>query len=137
MSVPDSDIHYEEVEKWFEKTGKNLSHTEQVQLLVKAILAIEQRASLTLSHITVVVLLDRILHQVQQKFPVLEEVILQKHNLDFSKLDKQQNHQETIFGLTFFLAEILRVIGRLTANILNKSLHNELKKVSSNDSGES
>ena len=137
MSNPETDIHFKEVADWFKKAGKDLSPVEQVHLLEKAILAIEKRAGLTLSHITLMVVLDRILHQIQLKHPILESITLQKQYLDFSKLDKHQNAPETILALTIFLEEILRVIGRLTANILNKSLHNELKKVSSNDSGES
>lgn len=137
MTVPETDIHLIEVEDWFKKAAKNLSGKEKVLLLEKAILATEERASLTLSHITLVVVLDRILYQAQEKFPILAKVSLQKHFLDFSLLEKKQNAEETIAALTYLLVEILRVLGRLTAGILNKPLHSELKKVTSNDSGES
>ncbi len=137
MTAPQTDIHSKNVEDWFKLNAKNLSPTQQILLLEKAINAIEERACVTLSSITLMVVLDRVLHEGQQKFQLLSQVTLDQHFMNFKAVDKEKNTEETIAALTNLLVELFRVLARLTAHILAQPLHNELMKVTSIDSGES
>jgi hypothetical protein len=137
MTAPQADIHLKTVEHWLRTNAENLSSIQKVLLLEKAILAVEKRACSTLSIVTLMVVLDRILHQTREDFPILAKATLEKKSLSFKDVDKVQNAEETIAALTFLLVELLRVLGRLTANILTMPLHIELNKVTSDDSGES
>jgi hypothetical protein len=136
-SFGQTDIHSKTVEDWFEVQAKKLPSQEQFLLLEKAIHAIEERASSTLSSITMTVILDRVLYQSQQEFPILKNAKMDESLLDFTAVDKTGAPEKFIEALIYLLVELLRVLARLTANIITTPLHNELKKISSTDSGES
>ncbi len=138
MTAPEEDdIHYTTVRRWMDLNVKKLAPNEQVLILEKAIHAIELRACMTLSSVTLMVVLDRVLCQTKEKFPVLSKAVLEKKSLSFKAVDKVQHAHETSEALAFLLVELFRVLGRLTADILTLPLHKELMKVTSNDSGES
>ena len=137
MTVPEDDIHYRAVEHWLNQNVRHLTPTQQVLILEKAIHAIELRACMTLSSVTLMVVLDRILCQTKEKFPILSRAILEKKSLSFKAVDKVQDAHEISEALVFLLVELFRILGRMTADILTIPIHKELMKVTSNDSGES
>jgi hypothetical protein len=137
MTAPVDDIHSKAVEEWLKTCAQGLDSAQKILLLEKAIHAIEKRARITLSSITLLVVLDRILQNVKETFPVLDDVRIEKDSLSFPALEKNHSPEEMVKALTLLLVELLRVLGRLTANILTKPLHMELMKVTANDSGES
>ena len=137
MTAPKDDIHYNAVEHWLNLHVNDLTPIQQVLILEKAVHAIELRACKTLSSVTLTVVLDRILNQTKEKFPILSNATLEKKFLSFKAVDKDQHAEETFEALVFLLVELFRVLGRLTADILTIPLHKELMKVTSIDSGES
>jgi hypothetical protein len=130
------DVHSKNVEYWFSFASKGMTPKDQVLLLEKGIATVERRACQTLSSITLKVVIDRVLHETQQKFSVISDVTLDEKFLNFSAMDKEKYALEKVDALTYLLVELMKVLARLTANILNTPLNNELKKVTM-DSGES
>jgi hypothetical protein len=130
------DVHAKNVEYWFSLASKGMTPKDQVLLLEKGIATVERRACQTLSSITLKVVIDRVLHETQQKFPVISDITLDEKFLNFSAMDKEKYALEKVDALTYLLVELMKVLARLTANILNTPLNNELKKVTK-DSGES
>ncbi len=126
-----TDNHIEVVDEWFSANSIGLSLDQQVMLLEQGIHKVEQRALRTLSNIGLMVILDRVLHQSIEKFDFLSEVkIINGIDLDgILNSEKKLDTQNLIIGLRYFLIEILTVVGRLTAEILTKPMHTELKKV--------
>lgn len=137
MTDEKDDIHSKKIDVWLKYEGDHLSSKEKILLLEKGITNVEARASQTLSSITLMVVVDRVLHQAKHLYPAISQVNIDSHFLNFSAMDKEKDANEKIAALTFILKELFRVLARLTSNILNNPLHNELKKVSSKDSGES
>jgi hypothetical protein len=137
MTGSKNDIHAKAVSNWLEVRGGNLSPDQKVKLLKKAILAIEVRAAVTLSSLTLMVVLDRILRQSKEKLPLLAGVTIEDRVLNFQALATAGREAEAADALAYLLAELLRVLGRLTAEILTTSLHKELMDTNVNDSGES
>lgn len=137
MRTPPKDSHLQVVEEWLEINVKNLTPHQQILILEKAILAVELRASMTLSNITLLVVLDRILHQSKIEYPVLLRGTIDDNLLNFTAMDKVANADDKSKALTYLLVELLRVLGRLSAEILTTALHKELMKVTSQDSEES
>lgn len=131
MTFELDDINSQVVIKWENQNKVGLSLDQQIHLLEKGILVVEQRALKTLSSIGLMVILDRVLHESIEKFDILCDA---KINNGFSieallKSDKKLDLEKLIEGLRFFLIELLRVLGRLTAEILTKPLLNELQNV--------
>ena len=129
-------VHSKNVEYWFSLASKGMTPKDQVLLLEKGIATVERRACQTLSSITLKVVIDRVLHETQQKFSVISDVTLDEKFLNFSAMDREKYALEKVDALTYLLVELMKVLARLTANILNTPLNNELKKVTM-DSGES
>ena len=131
MTFELEDENSQVVLKWEKENSEGLTLDQQVVLFEKGILAVEQRALKTLSSIGLMVILDRVLHQSIDKFDFLSEA---KVTNGFSieallESDKNINLEKLIEALRFFLIELLRVLGRLTAEILTQPLLRELQNV--------
>ena len=135
MTVEQNITYAKLVQDWENKNTSGLPLTQRVILLEKAIHVIEQRALVTLSSITLEVILDRVLHQSVEKFPILSEVKLINKHPNFQELLNTGNHkpEELVEALRFFLIELITVLGRITADILTAPLHKELLKVTWTD----
>ncbi len=129
------DVHSKAVNRWLDAGA--LTTNQKIVLLEKAIRAIETRAGLTLSKITLLVVLDRVHQQVKEELPVLHLVKIEDQSLRFTELKNDPDSAEVARALTALLIELLRVLGRLTADILTETLHKELLTIKLNDSGES
>jgi hypothetical protein len=129
------DIHSIFVQTWEKDAASGLTSVQQVRLLENAIRVVERRACLTLSNITLLVILDRVLHNSKEKFPTLAEISIESNSLNFFKLHNFENNNlvEAIDGLRYLLIELLKVLSRITADILTIPLHNELLKVTWNE----
>lgn len=135
MTVEQNTTYSRLVQDWENKNTNDMSPIQKVILLEKAVHVIEQRALMTLSRITLEVILDRVLQQSNEKFPVLSEVKLINQQLSFQGLINTSSHkpEELIEALRFFLIEFITVLGRITADILTAPLHKELLKVTWTD----
>ena len=127
-------MHSDLIEDWEKKNTEGLSADQHVRLLEKAIRAIEQRAGITLSVVTLTLILDRVLHESQEKYSLLSEASIQSNSLNFEKLHHLHKPEELFVPLRYLLAELLTVLGRITADILTTPLHKELLKVTWNHS---
>jgi hypothetical protein len=126
--IPESDIHQKVVFSWEENNVHGLTPDEQLLLFAKAIKAIEGRTLRTLSLVTVSVILDRVIKEAKEKYPSLSAVKVEPMGLDFTGISSHENHErkEVLAGLRYLVAELLRVLGSITADILTDSLHKEL-----------
>jgi hypothetical protein len=132
MTLPQEDKHSTLVADWSKKNASGISLDQHVLLLEKAIRAMEQRALVTLSNVILVVILDRVLHQGKEKFPLLYEIKLDPKNLvsfELLRTNKNYKSEELIEAYQYLLVDLLRVLGRITADILTVPLHQELLKV--------
>lgn len=136
MYESQNDIHSKSVEDWENKAAKGLTPDQHVLLLEKAISAVEVRACVTLSSVTLMVVLERVLQKCCNDFPILSTVVLDPHFLSFEELHNNENYNSDDISqaLRFLLLELLRVLGRITAEILTVPLHNQLLEVTWNES---
>ena len=132
MTAKTNEAHIKQVEAWERKNVHGLSLEKQVKLFGKASHAIEQRTLKTLSSVTLQVVIDRVLHQSTNKFPLLSEVKLEPQGLNFEVLirnSKNHNSEQLREALRCLLVELLNVLGNITAEILTVPLHKELHNV--------
>lgn len=132
---PPSDVHSTFVMTWEKNTGNGLTKVNRARLFEKAIHAVEKRSCTTLSNVTLLVILDRVLHQCRDKYPVLSEVSVEARSLNFQKLQnlEDQKLDDFIEALRYLLIELLKLLARITADILTIPLHSELLKVTWNE----
>lgn len=132
MNSDQKDAHSQVVHEWESKNNIGLTLDQEVQLLEKGIHAVEQRALRTLSSITLMVILDRVLQQSTEKFDSLSEAnIINGLSIEaLLQTDRNQDSKKILIeALRYLLIELLRVLGRITADILTNPLHNELMNV--------
>jgi hypothetical protein len=132
MTKNKNDIYFEIVNAWEKKKANGLSPGEKASLLESALQVTIERAMQTLSGVTLMVVLDRVLHQSIDKFSILSEVKIENNKFNFIELmanEKNHGPEEILEALRYLLIELLRVLGRITADILTAPLHKELLKM--------
>ena len=129
MIVSQNNVHSKIVEEWQTKAAKGLTSTQKVQLLEKAIKVVEARATQTISRVTLVVILDRVLYQSKDKYPCLSKATVDSNTISFAELYSKNFTTDFTEALLFFLVEFLTILGRITSDILTTPLHEELLKV--------
>lgn len=128
----DQQNHEEIVSLWEEQNLKDLGANQLIQLYTSAYQAIERRCQSTLSSVTVIVVVDRVLHLGSEKYPVLSLLTLEPTGLSFKTLiQNSENYkiEELREALSFFLKELLTVISNITSGVLTTFLHKELMGV--------
>lgn len=132
MSVKKNELHLKAVELFEKKKAGGLSFDKQLQLFKKAFECIEKRTLRTLSSITLLVVLDRVLHQSKDKYSLLSELKIDQKGLSFDSLIhniNKHNSEQLIEALRYLMVELLTVLGSITADILSAPLHKELLNV--------
>jgi hypothetical protein len=132
MSNFQKDGHLKLIKDWENTNAIGLNSDQHLQLLEKAIRAIELRAGSTLSVVTLTLILDRVLHESKEKFPLLSEALIESNRLSFEKMHIHHKSEDLLEPIRYVLVELLTVLGRITADILSTPLHKELLKVTWN-----
>jgi hypothetical protein len=134
MKNSQNNMHSDLIEDWEKKNIVGLTSDQHIRLIEKAIQAIEQRAGITLSVVTLTLILDRVLHESQDKFPLLSDASIESNRLSFEKMHIHHKSEDLLEPIRYVLIELLTVLGRITADILTTPLHKELLKVTWNHS---
>lgn len=135
-----NDIHVWVIKEWEKTAALNISKSKHKLIFQLAIVKILKRANHTLSSVTLKAINERVLHQCIEKYPVLSIIQLHSFEMIFDNFNINTNNyseEEQIEALRFLLTDELSVLGRITADILTAPLHQELLKVTWNDSEES
>jgi len=124
--------HSELVKDWCRDWAGTLPAPGLVDVYERALDALWRRANMSLGEITLMAIVDRVLHQGVERFPHLaalkvemsgvhcEELRLNASAIEPARLDE---------SLRYLVVELLRVLGTLTGEILTPGLHEELCKV--------
>ena len=129
--MPDA-RHTNHVNLWMKHEAKGLAPEQLVQLFEQAMGALWRRAHLTLGEVTLAAIVDRVLHNAAEKYPLLESLEVEAGGVNFRLLSEAANNDskgELTKGIRFVLVEFFVVIGNLTAEVLTPALHSELSKV--------
>lgn len=127
-------MHRELVERWISQNLQSLSPEQKADFFEQGFDVIIRRTLKTLSSVTLQVVLDRVLIQSREKFPLLADLSLEATTLKFELLRgnlKSYRSETVIEALSHLLEELLGVIGTLTAEILTEPLHKELQELTS------
>jgi hypothetical protein len=134
--MPDDSVHIKYVREWM-KPLSGLSSDQLAGLFEKAMTALWHRTYSALGDITVAAIVDRVLYNATERYPVLGSLTLETTGVNFAEFRKQAGSiskgglREAI---QFVIVELLTVVGNLTAEILTPALHSELSKVTTTDS---
>lgn len=130
--MPERNIHSETVKAWRESWAGALSPQELVDAYEQALDALWRRAHLSLGEVTLMAIVERVLHDGAERFAHLAVLRAQEGGVYFGELRSSAPAldvrllDESLGGL---LVELLRVLGTLTGEILTPGLHQELRKV--------
>ncbi len=117
---------------WREEWSGKLSQSELIDVLERALDALWLRAHLSLGEVTLMAIVDRVLHQASEKFPHLAALKVDTNGVNVGELRASAPALDVKLleeSLVFLVAELMRVFGALTGEILTPGLHAELRKV--------
>ena len=123
------------VSSWIERAAGGLSGEERVQLLELALAALWRRSYRTLGDVTVAAIMDRVVHNAIERFPVLAGLRVEASAVSCLGLRAQASDMQgagaaqLLEAMRFVLVEYLTVLGNLTADIFTPALRDELYAV--------
>lgn len=126
------DQHDDCVNRWFEHTADRSSVGPFLQAFERAFAALWQRANLTLGSVTLTAIVDRVIYNAAERFPMLSSLTVDETGLRCQKLREQAGgcqQADLERSIRFVLVEFLTILGNLTANVLSPALHAELARV--------
>ncbi|WP_162159619.1 hypothetical protein [Cystobacter fuscus] len=132
LPMPDRNIHEEAVTAWRAGWAGSLAQTALLDLFERALDALWQRAHMSLGEMTLMAIVDRVLHQGGEKYPHLAQLKVETSGVHFGELRHSAQELDRVMleeSLVFLVYELLRVFGSLTGEILTPGLHAELHKV--------
>ncbi len=130
--MPGHNPHSEVVSAWRDGWAGQLSQQELVDVFERALDAIWRRAHLSLGEVTLMAIVDRVLHQGVEAYPHLAPLEVKPSGARFGALREAAPEVAVApleESLVFLVVELLRVFGALTGEILTPGLHAELRKV--------
>jgi hypothetical protein len=129
----DPSPHERAVDAWLDGLPDGLPMEDVVDLFRQACGAIWRRAELRVGEVTLLAIGDRVLHDARNHFPdkpACIDVAASGFQLDALCDAKHKFDAAGCRGvLRFVLIDFLRILGRLTAEVLTSSLHAELRTV--------
>lgn len=128
--MSDEHDHVAAVDQWHDAIGP-LSSRGMVSAFERAFSAVWRRAHTTLGDVTLMAIGDRVLHDATERFPNQRGCRLEVDGLDATELRRRVaeptfDGDELVQFTTFVLAELLIVVGALTAEVLTPALHHAL-----------
>lgn len=129
----DDGAHSSCVDAWLERASRDLSPGLLVELFALALSTLRDRTALTLGHVTLTVIADRVVYDAKETYPMLSVLEVRSDGgIDCDGLRGQAatlDRAALLESIRFVIYELLTVIGTLTAEILTPELHAELTKV--------
>ena len=135
--MPDDETsHAACVRAWREDNARDLSPEAKRALFERALRAIWQRAHRTLGEVTLGAIVDRVLHDVREEFPLMSAVEVDAAGVRLGDLQQHEQLERLDDAMDRTLVGLLTLIGNLTADILTPGLHAALRAVSPRDTAD-
>lgn len=102
-----------------------------IDTLQAALSALWQRSRTTLGEVTLTAIVDRVLYNAAEQYPLLAPLKIDADGIQCAALRKAPpaDRDEFLRAIRSILVEYLSVVGNLTAEILSADLHAELSNV--------
>ena len=115
---------------WLERVAAR-SVEELIRAFEAAFAALWKRTELTLGEVTLVAIVERVLHTATEHYPLVAAIETTRSGLRCPGLATQPGlrKDEVADAIRFVLVEFLTVLGNLTAQILSPALRAELARV--------
>ncbi len=124
--------HTELVKAWRDGCAGNLHGPALVDLYERTLDALWRRAHRSLGEITLMAIVERVLHHGTERFPHLAALKVETSGVQCGELRRGAEALDAALldeSFMFLLVELLRVFGTLTGEILTPGLHAELRQV--------
>jgi hypothetical protein len=125
------DHHSKFVSDWIRDTTKGLVQEELLLAFEKAFNRLLDGTRISISEVTMDAVLDRILDNCAESYPMMNQVFIEKTRFNFDDLRSElsKHHDEEIkSAFHYLITDFLFVIGNLTGELLTPQLHLELLK---------
>lgn len=124
----ENDDHRNCVNTWMAR-GEGLSPEQLLRAFEQALASMWRRAHRTLGDVTLTAIINRVLYNVSERFPLFSSLRLEATGLRCEELRDRVGDllpRQLEEGIRFALVEFLTVLGNLTGEILTPALHSEL-----------
>jgi len=137
--MADSNSHRAAARRWADCAAADLPPERVLQNFEAAFGVLWRRANRTLSDVTLMAILDRVLYDATQRFPLLSQLEIEPKGLRCDSLRADApalDPSRLVAAVEFVIAEFLTVLGSLVAEILTPALHAELAEIAAQQAKE-
>jgi hypothetical protein len=127
--MPEQTEHAVQVLAWLDTATAGLPPAELVALFEIVLARLWRCASRTLGEVTLVAVADRVVFSSVERFPVLTGLVVGRDGVSFDgmKAHAAEHRVEALRpAMQVVLVELLTLLGKLTGEILTRSMHQEL-----------
>jgi hypothetical protein len=124
--------HSAHVGSWIKTSTPGLSSDQLIELFEFTLDRLWKRSSISMSEVTLVAVIDRALFNSSDRFKLLELLKIDIGGIDwkaFKATVAQLNPHEVTRAFTFFITEIISIIGNITGELISGPLLQELTSV--------
>lgn len=115
----------EQIDAWLEEATRNMSSRKIVAVFSSALTNFSRKASRSLNRLTLMVIVNRVLYQCKDQYPLLQGVKIDNSGFNFDQYQYQLEQavpEELKESFRYFFIELLRVLGNFTADVIHPAL---------------
>ncbi len=115
----------EQIDAWLEQATKNLPAKKIVAVFSHALKALSRKASRSLNQLTLMAIVNRVLFQCKDKFPLLQNLKVDSTGINFDQYQfqlEQADAEELKESFRYLFVELLSILGDLTADVITSGI---------------
>jgi len=115
----------EQIDAWLEQATKDMPAKKIVAVFSHALKSLSRKASRSLNQLTLMAIVNRVLYQCKDKFPLLQELKVDSTGINFDQNQyqlEQSDPEELRESFRYLFVELLSVLGDLTADVITSEL---------------
>lgn len=117
----------EQVYAWLEQATKDLTANKIVSVYANALRTLSKRALRSLNRLTLMSILNRVLYQCKERYPLLQDLSLDSLGINLDQCLHQLEHakpEDLKEAFQYLFVELFSVLGDLTADLVSSGIEN-------------
>lgn len=122
----------EQIDAWLEQATRDLPSKKIVAVFSHVLKSLSRKASRSLNQLTLMAIVNRVLYQCKDKFPLLQELKVDSNGINFDQNQyqlEQADPDELKESFRYLFIELLSVLGDLTADVITSELEDNSEAI--------
>lgn len=122
----------EQIDAWLEQATRNLPSKKIVAVFGDALKSLSMKASRSLNRLTLMAIVNRVLYQCKDKYPLLQGLKVDNNGINFDEYQYQLENADTDElkeSFRYLFVELINVLGDITADIITSGIKDDSQNI--------